>query len=58
MVTLLDSGASCPGSSFDRAADTLLCSWARHSHSVSLSTQAYEMGTGKVNAGGGNPAID
>jgi len=41
------------------AGDIVLCSWARHlTLTVPLSTQVWQMGTGKFTAGGGNPAMD
>ena len=41
MVSALDSGASCPGSSPGR--DIVLCSWARQfTLTVRLSTQVYK----------------
>ena len=56
LVSVLDSGASGPGSSSDR--EIVLCSWARHlTLTVTLSTQVYKWVPANLMLGG-NPAID
>ena len=57
MVSALDSGSGCPGSSPGH--DTVLCSWARHfTLTVPLLSQVYKiMGTGEFTTWG-NPVME
>ena len=57
MVSALDSGVNSVWVQA-LAGDIVLCSWASHlTLTVPLSTQVYEWGTSKFNAGG-NPVMD